>query len=279
MTTVFVDGACSPNPGRGGWAWWVSDDYYASGPALSTTNQRMELTAIAEAMRSIPGPLLIVTDSMYCLSALTDWWPGWERNGWVTKAKTPVKNDDLLRPMVELLKVEQRRFTFKWVKGHNGTHGNERADHFATKAALAQKGESRHAMTDTLATDMPAGRPAWDEYFLGLAVAVSQRADCRRARHGAVIVGPDHRVVSTGYNGGPPGGPSCLAGECPRAFSNVPPLTPDYSNCIALHAEQNAIAFADHSRTKGATIYITGTSCDMCTKLIRAAGITRVVTP
>jgi len=122
-------------------------------------------------------------------------------------------------------------------------------------------------------------RPDWDDYFLALATAVSARADCTRAQHGAVIVGTDRRVVSTGYNGGPSGGASCLEGECPRAFSDVPSLTPDYSNCIALHAEQNAIAYADYGRTHGGTIYITGQPCDMCVKLIRAAGIERVVTP
>lgn len=121
------------------------------------------------------------------------------------------------------------------------------------------------------------GRPSWDEYFLALAHAVSARADCRRATHGAVIVGADHRVVSTGYNGGPSGGKSCLAGECPRAFSDVPSLTPDYSNCVAIHAEQNAVAHADFGRSVGGTIYITGQPCDLCSKLIVAAGIVRVV--
>ncbi len=146
MTIVYVDGACTPNPGRGGWAWWVSDNHYASGPALSTTNQRMEVTAIAEAIRSVPGPLCIITDSQYALKALTEWWPGWERNGWRTKEKHPVKNLDLFLPLVAVIKVEPNRFLFKWVKGHNGNHGNERADHFATKASLAQQGESKHPM-------------------------------------------------------------------------------------------------------------------------------------
>lgn len=124
-------------------------------------------------------------------------------------------------------------------------------------------------------------RPDWDEYFLGLAAAVSRRGDCRRAQLGCVIVGADHRVVSTGYNGGPPGGASCLAGECPRGlltYEELASLAPDYANCIALHAEQNAIAFADYGRTKGATIYLSGKApCDMCSKLVVAAGITRVV--
>ena len=121
-------------------------------------------------------------------------------------------------------------------------------------------------------------RPGWDDYFLGIALAVSARADCTRAQHGAVIV-RNRRIVSTGYNGSPPGGPSCLAGECPRGLlteDELPSNSADYSNCIALHAEQNAIAYA---REPGDTVYVTGEPCDMCGKLIRAAGITRVVWP
>lgn len=122
-------------------------------------------------------------------------------------------------------------------------------------------------------------RPDWDSYFLGIVRAVSERADCRRQHHGAVIV-QNNRIVSTGYNGSPPGGPSCLAGECPRGASGEPSGSfghNDYSNCIALHAEQNAIAYASRSDTVGATIYITGPPCDSCQKLIAAAGITRTV--
>ena len=121
-------------------------------------------------------------------------------------------------------------------------------------------------------------RPTWDDYFLGIASSVARRADCTRARHGAVIV-KDRRIVSTGYNGSPSGGASCLAGECPRGLiskTDLPPNSADYSNCHALHAEQNAIAYANRSDTIGATIYITGPPCDMCLKLIRAAGIERV---
>lgn len=120
-------------------------------------------------------------------------------------------------------------------------------------------------------------RPTWDEYFLLIARTVALRADCLRARHGAVIV-KDNRIVATGYNGSPSGGPSCLAGECPRAHSNVESLS-DYANCFALHAEQNAVAYAARSETEQATIYITGEPCDMCAKLIEAAGISRIVYP
>lgn len=125
-------------------------------------------------------------------------------------------------------------------------------------------------------TDPGVVRPGWDDYFLDIAEAVAARADCRRAQHGAVIV-KDRRIVSTGYNGSPAGGASCLAGECPRgllSMAEIPANHADYSNCIALHAEQNAIAYA---RERGDTIYITGQPCDMCWKLIAAAGIRRIV--
>ena len=121
-------------------------------------------------------------------------------------------------------------------------------------------------------------RPDWDTYFAQIAEVVSLRADCKRAQVGAVIVN-DHRIVSTGYNGSPAGGPSCLKGECPRG--EIDPSIDighhDYTNCIALHAEQNAIAYASRSDTEGATIYLTYSACDMCSKLIEAAGIVRVV--
>lgn len=128
-----------------------------------------------------------------------------------------------------------------------------------------------------------ASRPDWPTYFLGVAQAVAARADCQKARFGAVIVDQDHRIVSTGYNGSPPGDPrSCLDGDCPRATSGAQPNTGSYGDCISLHAEQNAIVYADWKRTQGATIYLWGTRednspCPMCAKLIVAAGIAHVI--
>lgn len=124
-------------------------------------------------------------------------------------------------------------------------------------------------------------RPDWDQYFLTIAAAVAIRADCKRSRHGAVIV-KDNRIVSTGYNGSAPGEPSCLGGFCPRgnkSYDEKASLNADYSDCISLHAEQNAIVYADRDKTQGATIYIAGgkDACDMCKKLIKAAGIERTV--
>lgn len=125
-------------------------------------------------------------------------------------------------------------------------------------------------------------RPGWDEYFLGICEAVAARADCSRRRVGAVIVDRYHRLVSTGYNGSYPGGPSCLAGECPRARSGVDPGT-SYDTgpgaCVALHAEGNAILYAGQLRATGCTLYVSDTPCDACWRHIKAVGIARVVTP
>lgn len=122
-------------------------------------------------------------------------------------------------------------------------------------------------------------RPDWDTYFLGIARAVAARADCTRRQVGCVIVDADHRILATEYNGAHPGGPSCLAGECPRGQSDVAPGS-SYDTgagaCIALHAEQNALLFARAS-VKGATLYCTDAPCGGCSRMIQGAGIGRVV--
>lgn len=120
-------------------------------------------------------------------------------------------------------------------------------------------------------------RPNWDEYYLGIARAVSRRGECLRRRVGAVIV-RDYSIVSTGYNGAPAGEVSCLQGGCPRAVSDATPGT-DYAayGCVAIHAEANAIIRAGRDRCLGATIYVTSKPCDMCEPLIKAAGIERVI--
>lgn len=116
-------------------------------------------------------------------------------------------------------------------------------------------------------------RPDWDEYFLGIARAVSVRSDCERARVGAVVV-KDRRIRGTGYNGAPAGQTGCV--ECPRRLSAVPPGS-SYDNCVAVHAEANALLYCDREDLVGATLYITREPCYACTKLIAATGITRVV--
>lgn len=98
-------------------------------------------------------------------------------------------------------------------------------------------------------------RPDWDDYFLGIAEAVARRADCRRRHVGAVLVA-NNRIVATGYNGAPSGGPSCLAGQCPRGLLDSAAVAPGSSydtgagSCVALHAEQNCLLYADRSRPR-----------------------------
>lgn len=130
---------------------------------------------------------------------------------------------------------------------------------------------------------MPHERPGWDQYWLGVAKAVSARADCSRRQVGAVIVDSSNRLISSGYNGSPPGdSKSCLAGACPRGRSDVAPGS-SYDTgagaCIALHAEQNAIIWASPERLRHSTLYCTDEPCDGCARLIRGVGITKVRVP
>lgn len=118
-------------------------------------------------------------------------------------------------------------------------------------------------------------RPGWDEYFLGIAKAVSTRSDCERDKVGAVIVDANRRIRATGYNGAPAKEPGCTT--CPRRTSQVASGT-NYDNCVAVHAEANALLYCDREDLINATIYITREPCYACSKLIQAAGVTRVVT-
>ena len=129
-------------------------------------------------------------------------------------------------------------------------------------------------------------RPGWDAYFLGVATAVAARADCTRRHIGAVLVGPDHRVVSTGYNGAPSGVPGCAtAGACPRGQRTSAEVEPGSSYdtgpgaCIAVHAEANALLHGDATRYRDGTAYVTDEPCDGCYRLLWGGEIDRVVWP
>lgn len=125
-------------------------------------------------------------------------------------------------------------------------------------------------------------RPTWDEYGLLLAHAVASRADCTRARVGAVLMNHRNEIRGTGYNGPPPGVPGCLTeGACPRGrlSSDECPPDSDYSNCLADHAERNAIRHTNPAEWPGATLYVTRAPCPSCQTLIKACRIARVVTP
>ena len=125
-------------------------------------------------------------------------------------------------------------------------------------------------------------RPSWDEYFLAGAAWVATRADCTRSQVGAILVNASHEVRGTGYNGAPAGVPGCAsAGACPRGKLNTSECPPnsDYANCIADHAERNAIRHTPPAELPGSTLYVTREPCPACWTLIRASGIARVVTP
>jgi ribonuclease HI len=137
--SVFTDGACSGNPGPGGWAWALSPTDHASGGESPTTNQRMEIRAALEAIRALPGPLLVVSDSTYVVNCFRDrWYAGWRARGWTTSARTPVANRDLWEPIVTLVE-ERGDVAFEWVKGHSGHVMNDFVDGLAVEASRAAR--------------------------------------------------------------------------------------------------------------------------------------------
>lgn len=134
---VWTDGACSGNPGPGGWAWATRDGRQGSGGEPATTNQRMEIRAALEAVRALDGPLVVVSDSTYVVNCFRDgWWRGWLARGWTTSAKKPVANRDLWEPLVELVN-ERGDVSFRWVKGHSGDAMNDLVDALAVEQSRA----------------------------------------------------------------------------------------------------------------------------------------------
>lgn len=142
MTRVEIatDGACKGNPGPGGWGAIVRSglaEKELSGGEPLTTNNRMELTAAIEGLRALKRPCRVVlsTDSRYVMDGLTKWIKGWQKNGWRTADRKPVKNTELWQALIEAAKPH--RIEWVWVKGHTGHPDNERADRLASDAALA----------------------------------------------------------------------------------------------------------------------------------------------
>lgn len=138
---------------------------------------------------------------------------------------------------------------------------------FATATLTTRHYQRPWTARTTASQTMTTNRPTWDEYFTGIAEAVSVRASCPRASVGAVLVSEDHRVLSTGYNGAPAGEPDCLEAGCDLQDEHCQ---------RALHAEVNAVAFAARHGVpiRGARIYVTGKAiCRECSKVLRAAGV------
>jgi ribonuclease HI len=136
---IYTDGACSGNPGPGGWGAVLRyGDHLRElhGGEPSTTNNRMELMAAIQSLEALtrPSTVQLYTDSRYVLDGITKWLPNWERRGWKTAAKQPVKNVDLWQRLVAAMGPHE--INWHWVKGHNGDPGNERADELARQGAV-----------------------------------------------------------------------------------------------------------------------------------------------
>lgn len=134
MVEIYADGACKGNPGPGGWGAWLrygGHEKELSGGEANTTNNRMELTAVIQALKVLTKPcrLKIYTDSVYVQKGMTEWIDGWKARNWRTSDKKPVKNDDLWRMLDQL--THSHHIEWIWVKGHAGNLGNERADQLA----------------------------------------------------------------------------------------------------------------------------------------------------
>ena len=141
---IYTDGACSGNPGPGGWGvvmFHGNRQKELKGGELQTTNNRMEMQAVIEALRAIKpsyrGKTVLFSDATYVLKGLQEWLPGWKQRGWKTAAKKPVKNADLWQELDALSNA--REIDWRWIKGHSGDFGNERADELAREGIPERK--------------------------------------------------------------------------------------------------------------------------------------------
>jgi ribonuclease HI len=137
VVEIYTDGACRGNPGPGGWAATLrlgDTEKELAGAEASTTNNRMELTAVIRALEALKRPVRakIYTDSEYVRRGITEWISGWKRRGWRTADRKPVKNQDLWERLDELAAAHD--LEWHWVKGHSGVPGNERVDLLANQA-------------------------------------------------------------------------------------------------------------------------------------------------
>jgi ribonuclease HI len=142
MVEIYTDGACKGNPGVGGWGAILragGKEKEIFGGEVNTTNNRMEMTAVIEALRALtrPSEVVLHTDSQYVQKGISEWIHGWKRNGWRTSDKKPVKNADLWQTLDQL--AAAHRIDWRWVRGHDGHPENERADELANRGVESMK--------------------------------------------------------------------------------------------------------------------------------------------
>ena len=142
---IYTDGACKGNPGPGGWGVLLRSGATIKelyGGELGTTNNRMELMAVIQALEALKRPCTVTLylDSQYVLKGVTEWMTGWKAKGWRTASKQPVKNVELWKRLDDLLARGGHEVDWRWVRGHNGDPGNERADALANLGVLQVTG-------------------------------------------------------------------------------------------------------------------------------------------
>lgn len=142
---IYTDGACKGNPGPGGWGVLLKaggTEKEMFGGELATTNNRMELMAVIQALSALKRPceVTLFLDSQYVLKGITEWLPGWKAKGWRTASKQPVKNVELWQQLDALVQQGGHRIDWRWVRGHNGDPGNERADALANRGVETAQG-------------------------------------------------------------------------------------------------------------------------------------------
>jgi ribonuclease HI len=166
LLVVFTDGACSGNPGPGGWGWATETGIEGSGSETHSTNQRMEVWAVLDALQTLlpkhAGPIRVVSDSTYVVNCFRDqWWKGWMARGWKNSQKQPVANQDLWKPLVALYRdaitMGPQRVIFQWVKGHSGNRMNDRVDALAVAAAQSQSARQVSGLDDMSGPDAVSG--------------------------------------------------------------------------------------------------------------------------
>ena len=145
---IYTDGACKGNPGPGGWGALLSAGTLQKelfGGELGTTNNRMELMAVIEALSALKRPCAVTLylDSEYVRKGITEWIEGWKARGWRTAARQPVKNAELWQRLDAVVSNSGHRIDWRWVKGHSGDPGNEHADALANRGVLVALGRDR----------------------------------------------------------------------------------------------------------------------------------------